>query len=157
MRPNKLKAHLETVHPTYVHKALRSLHHLERSLKAARFDSTGRFQQQNEAALVASYGISQMIAKTEKPHTIGETLIAPSVQIIVKRMLGEDHSKKIAQVSLINTTIQRRILHLDEDIEDQVVAAIIISPVLRFNSMNLQMLNPFPSISHMSNILIMRI
>ena len=27
-------------------------------------------------------------------------------------------------MSLSNTTIQRRILHLDEDIEDQVVAAI---------------------------------
>ena len=129
MRPNKLKAHLESVHPTYVHKDLRSLQHLERSLKAARFDSTGIFQQQNEAALAASYEISQTIAKAKKPHTIGETLIAPCVEIIVKRMLGEDHSKKVAQVSLSNTTIQRRILHLDEDIEDQVVAAINKSPV----------------------------
>ena len=129
MRPNKLKAHLESVHPTYVHKDLRSLQHLERSLKAARFDSTGRFQQQNEAALAASYEISQTIAKAKKPHTIGETPIAPCVEIIVKRMLGEDHSKKVAQVSLSNSTIQRRLLHLDEDIEDQVVAAINKSPV----------------------------
>ena len=129
MRPNKLKAHLESVHPTYVHKDLRSLQHLERSFKAARFDSTGRFQQQNEAALAVSYEISQTIAKAKKPHTIGETLIAPYVEIIVKRMLGEDHSKKVAQVSLSNTTIQRRILYLDEDIEDQVVAAINKSPV----------------------------
>ena len=51
------------------------------------FDSTGRFQQQNEATLAASYEISQMIAKTKKPHTIGETLIAPCVEVIVKRML----------------------------------------------------------------------
>ena len=79
--------------------------------------------------MVASYEISQMIAKTKKPHTIGETLIAPCVEIIVKRILGEDHSKKVAQVSLSNTTIQRRILHFDEDIEDQVVAAINKSPV----------------------------
>ena len=103
MRPNKLKAHLESVHPTYVHKGLRSLQHLERSLKAARFDSTERFQQQNEAALAVSYEISQTIAKAKKPHTIGETLIASCVESIVKRMLGEDHSKKVAQVSLSNT------------------------------------------------------
>ena len=44
-------------------------------------------------------------------------------------MHGEDHLKKVAQVSLSNTTIQRRILHLDEDIEDQVIAAINKSPV----------------------------
>ena len=91
MRPNKLKAHLETVYPTYVHKDLMCLHHLERSFKAARFDSTGRSQQQNEAALVASNEISQMIVKT-KAHTIDESPIAPCVEIIVKR-----RSEKIIQ------------------------------------------------------------
>ena len=62
MRPNKLKVHLESVHPTCVRKDLSSLQRLERTLKDARLDSTGRFQQQNEAALTASYEISQMIA-----------------------------------------------------------------------------------------------
>ena len=102
---------------------------VERSLKAARFDSKGHFQQQDEAALTASYEISHLIAKVKKPHTIDENLIAPCAEVIVKRMLGEDAAKKIRQVSLSSTTVQRRITDLSEDIEEQVVAAVGNPPV----------------------------
>ena len=62
-------------------------------------------------------------------HTIGENLIAPCAEVIVTRMLGEDAAKKIRQVSLSSTTVQRRITDLSEDIEEQVVAAVGKSPV----------------------------
>ena len=39
-------------------------------------------------------------------------------------MLGEDKISKVKQVSLSNTTVKRRIVHLDEDIEEQVVTSI---------------------------------
>ena len=48
MRPNKLKAHFEKVHPTYQDKDISFFHGLERSLMAAKLDSTGLFQQQNK-------------------------------------------------------------------------------------------------------------
>ena len=105
MRPNKLKAHFENVHPTYQGKDISFFHGLERSLKAEKLDSTGLFQQQNEASLIASYEVSRLIARTKKPHNIGESLIAPSVEIIVSRMLGEDKISKVKQVSLSNTTV----------------------------------------------------
>ena len=103
MRPNKLKAHFGNVHPTYQGKNISFFHGLKRSLKAARLDNTGLFQQQNEASLIASYEVSQLIARTKKPHTIGESLIVPSVEIIVRRMLGEDKLSKVKQISLSNT------------------------------------------------------
>ena len=63
----------------------------------------------------------QLIARAKKPHTIGESLIAPSVEIIVRRMLGEDKVSKVKQISLSNTTVKRCIVYLDESIEEQVV------------------------------------
>ena len=130
MRPNKLKAHFESVHPTYQGKDISTkfFHGLERSLKASKLDSTGLFQQQNEASLIASYEVSQLIARNKKPHTIGESLIVPSVEIIVRRMLGEDKVSKVKQISLSNATVESRILYLDEDIEEQVVTRIRSSP-----------------------------
>ena len=50
---------------------------------------------------------SHLIAKVKKPHTIDENLIAPCAEVIVKRMLGEDAAKKIRQVSLSSTTVQK--------------------------------------------------
>ena len=43
-------------------------------------------------------------------------------------MLGEDKLSKVKQISLSNTTVQRRIVHLDGDIEEQVVTSIRSSP-----------------------------
>ncbi|KAI6658274.1 hypothetical protein LOD99_15543 [Oopsacas minuta] len=154
MKPTTLKSHMESVHPTYVHKNLRSLQYLERSHKPGSFDSTRRFQQQNDAALTASYELSQMIAKSKKPHSIDETLIAPCVEITVKRMLEEDHSKKVVQVSLSNTTIQRRYCTLMKVSKIKLLQPLIMAQYMRFNSMNLQILNTFPSLSYKSEILI---
>ena len=39
-------------------------------------------------------------------------------------MLGEDKVSKVKQISLSNTTVKRRIVHLDEDIEEQVVTSV---------------------------------
>ena len=43
-------------------------------------------------------------------------------------MLGEDKVSKVKQISLSNTTVKRRILHLDEDIEEQAVTRVRSSP-----------------------------
>ena len=84
MRPNKLKAHFENAHPTFLGKNIRVFLWTGTFLKSARLDNTGLFQLQNEAILIASYEVSQLIARTKKTHTIGESLIAPSGEIIVR-------------------------------------------------------------------------
>ena len=43
-------------------------------------------------------------------------------------MLGEDKVSKVKQISLSNTTVKRRIVHLDEDIEEQVVTSVRSNP-----------------------------
>ena len=63
---------------------------------------------QNEAALVVSYEVSRLIAQTRTPHTIGEKLILLSLEISVKRMLGDKEAQKIMSVSLSNNNVQRR-------------------------------------------------
>ena len=39
-------------------------------------------------------------------------------------MLGKDKVSKVEQISLSITTVKRRIVHLDEDIEEQVVTSV---------------------------------
>ena len=44
-----------------------------------------------------------------KPHTIAETLILPSCNILVKRMIGVDAEQELRKVPLSKSTISRRI------------------------------------------------
>ena len=64
------------------------------------------------------------IAKQKKPHTIEETLIMPCVPKMADIMLGKDAERKLASVSLSNSTIQKRI----KDIKCQVVEEIKTAP-----------------------------
>jgi len=124
MRPNKLKTHLQSVHKEYAEKEKSFFERKLHSIKAARLDSTGHFFQQNFAATVASYEVAYLVAKCKKPHTIAETLIKPCVEIIVKNMLGEELANKVNSVQLSNSTIQRRIYDLHDDIESQLLSKI---------------------------------
>ena len=64
------------------------------------------------------------IVKQKKPHSIGETLIKPCVLKMADKMLGKDAERKLESVSLSNSTIQRRIRDLSDDIKCQVVEEI---------------------------------
>ena len=105
MRPNKLRTHLVNVHGSYANKDKEYFQRMERALVSSRLDSTGQFQKQTEAAVTASYEVSLLIAREKKPHTIGESLIKPCVDIIVKRIIGNDQVSKVNQVSLSNNTV----------------------------------------------------
>ena len=41
----------------------------------------------SDDSLKASYNISLLIAKADKPHTIGEELILPAVKEVIKKVL----------------------------------------------------------------------
>ncbi|XP_039258064.2 protein FAM200C-like [Styela clava] len=87
------------------------------------------FRQSSSAEVVeASYEIANMIARAKKPHNIGETLIKPCMLKAASLLLGEKNSKKLANISLSDSTIKPRIDELAKNIELQVIEKIHSSP-----------------------------
>ena len=76
----------------------------------------------------ASYRVSLLIAKTKKPHTIGEDLILPSAKEMVSLMIGQDAAKKMSLIPLSDSTVNRRIADMAQDTTSQNVEAINRSP-----------------------------
>ncbi|XP_076315873.1 protein FAM200C-like [Tachypleus tridentatus] len=103
-------------------------------VKRARFDQVGTlptygFSPTEKPLLRASYEVAYQIAKSKKPHTIGEELIKPCALEMAKIVLGKEAEKKLQQVSLSNDVIHNRIIDMSVDILEQVVADIKASPV----------------------------
>ncbi|CAH1975478.1 unnamed protein product [Acanthoscelides obtectus] len=73
--------------------------------------------QRNDDGLRASYNISLLIAKSGKPHTIGEKLILPAVEEVSKAVLHKPTSDIIKRIPLSNNTVERRIDEMSSDIE----------------------------------------
>ncbi|CAH1991093.1 unnamed protein product, partial [Acanthoscelides obtectus] len=73
--------------------------------------------QRNDDGLRASYNISLLIAKSGKPHTIGEKLIFPAVDEVLKTVLHKPASDIIKRIPLSNNTVERRIDEMSSDIE----------------------------------------
>ncbi|KAL4120074.1 hypothetical protein QTP88_012813 [Uroleucon formosanum] len=68
-----------------------------------------------------SYVVAELVAKTMKPHTIGEQLILPACREIVKIFFGIEAGQEILKIPLSDNTISRRINDMSEDIEQQVL------------------------------------
>ncbi|CAH2005321.1 unnamed protein product [Acanthoscelides obtectus] len=73
--------------------------------------------QRNDDGLRASYNISLLIAKSGKPHTIGEKLVLPAVEEVLKTVLHKPASDIIKRIPLSNNTVERRIDEMSSDIE----------------------------------------
>ncbi|CAH1997013.1 unnamed protein product [Acanthoscelides obtectus] len=73
--------------------------------------------QRNDDGLRASYNISLLIAKSGKPHTIGEKLILPAVEEVLKTVLHKPASDIIKRIPLSNNTVEIRIDEMSSDIE----------------------------------------
>ncbi|CAH2002456.1 unnamed protein product [Acanthoscelides obtectus] len=57
------------------------------------------------------------IPKSGKPHTIGEKLILPAVEEVLKTVLHKPASDIIKRIPLSNNTVERRIDEMSSDIE----------------------------------------
>jgi hypothetical protein len=119
MKPSKLEDHLRRCHPDKTDKDLKYFQTLKEKLQKKpmldkMFASTS---QRNDDGLRASYNISLLIAKSGKPHTIGEELILPAVEEVLKTILHKPASDIIKRISLSNNTVQRRIDEMSYDIE----------------------------------------
>lgn len=119
MKPSKLEDHLRRCHPDKTGKDLKYFQTLKDKLQRRptvdrMFASTS---QRNDDGLRASYNISLLIAKSGKPHTIGEKLILPAVEEVLKTVLHKPASDIIKRIPLSNNTVQRRIDQMSCDIE----------------------------------------
>lgn len=119
MKPSKLQDHLRRCHPDKTDKDLKYFQTLKDKLQKRptldrMFASTS---QRNDDGLRASYNISLLIAKSGKPHTIGEKLILPAVEEVLKTVLHKPASDIIKRIPLSNNTVERRIDEMSSDIE----------------------------------------
>ena len=129
MKPASLKQHLANAHPSMMSKNRSFFESKLSSLKRQKLDQTGMFWRTNKAAVHASYAIALHVAKTKKPHNIGETLLKPCILESVKLVLGEKASQTIKQISLSNDTIKSRIHEMSDNIKSKVLSKIVSSPV----------------------------
>ena len=113
-KPSRLQDHLNRMHPNKISGDFKKL----RDEEAKQITIQSLFRQpdkRQEYGLIASiylniqYCISELIAKTAKPHTIGEDLVLPAVKEIIEIVLQQNASSILRAVPLSNDTVQRRI------------------------------------------------
>ncbi|KRX47487.1 SCAN domain-containing protein 3 [Trichinella murrelli] len=117
MKPSRLLEHWRKVHEDKAKKDF----HFETFKFHARPTLTTMFSsaaQQESDGMKASYNISLLIAKTGKPHTIGEELILPAVSEVLHTVLHKPATDIIKKIPLSNTTVQRRIDEMATDVEN---------------------------------------
>uniref|UniRef100_A0A2C9M3T7 DUF4371 domain-containing protein n=1 Tax=Biomphalaria glabrata TaxID=6526 RepID=A0A2C9M3T7_BIOGL len=119
MKPSKLENHLKRCHPDKIDKDLKYFQTLKdrsqnRPTVDKMFTSTS---QREDDGLRASYNISLLIAKSGKPHTVGEKLILPAVAEVLQTVLHKPASDIIKRIPLSNNTVQRRIDEMSYDTE----------------------------------------
>ncbi|GBP70194.1 SCAN domain-containing protein 3 [Eumeta japonica] len=119
MKPLKLEDHLRRCHPDKIGKDLKYFQTLKgkyekRPTVHSIFSSTS---ESNDNGLWASYNISLPITKSGKPHTIGEQLILPSVDEVLKTVLHKSSFDILKRISLSNNTVQKRIDEMNSDVE----------------------------------------
>lgn len=122
LKPCKLRRHLQTKHGEYANKPLQFFKNKLKEYQSKRkiMEGTARGSD-NAKAVEASYLVSELIAKTGKPHTDGENLILPATKKIVEVMLGEKAVQPIKLLSLSDNTVKRRI----DDMADNVLHQLI--------------------------------
>ena len=67
----------------------------------------------------ASYNNSLLIAKSGKPHTIGEELIIPAVREVLSTVLHKSPHATLSSIPLSNSSVQRRIDDMTNDVESK--------------------------------------
>lgn len=119
MKPSRLESHLIRKHHDKADKNLDFFKTLkskfENRLKVNTLFSKQAVQV--DKGLLVSYNISKLIAKTGKPHTIGETLVLPAVREVITTMMGPGVSDVTKSIPLSNNTVSRRIDEMADDVE----------------------------------------
>ncbi|XP_003369171.1 zinc finger protein [Trichinella spiralis] len=123
MRPNKLLRHIETKHMDLKSNPLQFFESKLKELNASQC-ALSHFTNVNEKAMHASYLISLRIAQSGQPHTIGESLVLPSIKDAVGVLFGGTYLKEIELIPLSNDTAARRIEDMAKWVEDQLISRV---------------------------------
>ncbi len=124
LNPSLLIRHFQNVHTNLKNKPV---DYFEKKLSETREseNSIDHFMTEGTYSIVeASYFVSLRIAKTGKPHTIGEILILPAAKEIVNSILGPNAASKLNTMSLSNDTVSRRIEEMSGQIKDVLIERI---------------------------------
>uniref|UniRef100_A0A8C2IPX6 DUF4371 domain-containing protein n=1 Tax=Cyprinus carpio TaxID=7962 RepID=A0A8C2IPX6_CYPCA len=130
MKPSKLKRHFESKHKDCTDKPVSFFERKRDELEQHMSKNTSQFFMpgENAKATEASYRVSLLIAKTGKPHSIGETLVKPAAEVMANVMLGKKASDDMHKVPLSNDTVQRRITSMSETVQEQLITRLHQSP-----------------------------
>ncbi|KFM62868.1 SCAN domain-containing protein 3, partial [Stegodyphus mimosarum] len=120
MKPSRLQDHLNKMHPDKKDRDMTYFLEIKKKIEnqptiSKLFSSASK---QDDDGLRASYNISLLIAKTGKPHTIGEDLILPAVKEVITTVLHKPATDIIRKIPLSNNSVQRRIDEMAENIEE---------------------------------------
>ena len=125
LKPCKLRRHLDTKHGQYSSKPreffgnkLAEYRMRKRTIESTCLSSAS----DNTKAVEVSYRVAQRIARTGKPHTIGEDFFLPAAKEMVEVMIGEKAAKKLNLISLSDNTVKRRIDDMATDVLKQLTA-----------------------------------
>lgn len=120
MKPNKMKRHLQTQHPDHSGKSREYYERKLSSLEKQR-SSMDIFVATNELLVKASCVTAFHIGQKMKSHSIGEELILPVMKDVVEIVCGKSEAAKLDKIPLSNSTMQRRI----EDVADDMLAQLL--------------------------------
>ena len=119
MKPSRLLEQLQKIHPDKSGKTLVFFHSLQDlffQLKTMNmFTSSSK---NSDDSLKASYNISLLLVKADKPHTIGEELILPAVKEVIKTVLHKSPEQVIKSIPLSDNSVQRRVDKMAENVEE---------------------------------------
>ena len=125
LKPCKLRRHLDTKHGQYSSKPLEFFENklAEYRMRKRTIESTCLSSASDNAkAVEVSHRVAQRIARTGKPHTIGEDFFLPAAKEMVEVMIGEKAAKKLNLISLSDNTVKRRIDDMATDVLKQLTA-----------------------------------
>ncbi|KAL4132712.1 hypothetical protein QTP88_009821 [Uroleucon formosanum] len=119
-KPSRLLDHFNKMNSDMKDKDVTYFQNMEKKYVAQPTLSTlfSAASKQDNDGLRESYNISLLIAKTGKPHTIGEDLILPAIKEVITTVLHKPAADIIRKIPLSNSSVQRRIDEMAENIEE---------------------------------------
>ena len=107
MKPSRLLEHIQKIHPDKSGKTLVFFHSLrDQFLKRKTMNIFTSLSKNSDDVLKASYNISLLIAKADKPHTIGEELILHAVKKAIKTVLHKSPEQVMKSIPLSDNSVQ---------------------------------------------------
>lgn len=76
---------------------------------------------------LASYKISNFISKAGKTHTIGESLIMPTVALVFPTVIHQNSQEITSVIPLSNSSVSRRIDEVAGEIENRIISKLQVN------------------------------